>query len=219
MYGQSCVQRWCYSFANRVTHGCLTMSTAEVQIMPLLIPPSMPSFSYGHWRHPHVRSRITLQDSSQELQFLKKRKKKKITLSLALIFLFTVNFQVFRTNIWLSYLQSPVTSRPLCPTLHATLGTITTQPFDFIQMAAWISLLGTHIYVNAYHFIIDATHLWDYTEHSSLLNSKCYFFCIFSGSPGCCGRFTVKNISTFCLAQLHQWGFNWKCWIVIWLAH
>lgn len=53
------------------------------------------------------------------------------------------------------YLKSHMSRQDLCPTLHATLGT---QPFDFIQMAAWISLLGTHISVNAYHFIIDATH-------------------------------------------------------------
>lgn len=42
MYGQPCVRRWCYSFANRVTHRSFTMSTAEEHIPPLLIPPSRP---------------------------------------------------------------------------------------------------------------------------------------------------------------------------------
>lgn len=42
MYGQPCVRRWCYSFANRVTHRSFTKSTAEEQIIPLLIPPSRP---------------------------------------------------------------------------------------------------------------------------------------------------------------------------------
>lgn len=100
-----------------------------------------------------------------------------MTLSSAHIFHFIVNFQVFRTNIWLSYLTLKNTCHVKNFLSHSSCntGNITTQPFDFIQMAAWISLLGTHIYVNAHHFIIDATHLWDYTEHSLLLSSKCYF--------------------------------------------
>lgn len=79
----------------------------------------------------------------------------------------------------LSYLTLKVTCHIKTSLSHSSYYTGDHHHFDFIQMAAWISLLGTHIYVNAYHCIIDATHLWDYTEHSSLLNSKCYFFAYF----------------------------------------